>query len=319
MAQVEPMAPVEDLMAPRPAGVTAPARRPVTPDEVGKNGSGILTGFPAALTRAELPAAGPTAAPDAEIAEHPRTRTLVSAGLAGVRAVGTVLVVFVLYALYATSWSQGHAQRSLSPQTHLRVSMPDIGLDQFVVGSDTRASLAKGPGVVPGSGRPGVPKPLVIVGHRVANGAPFRHLTAIRPGETITLRSPHGQDYRYSVERTVTTSPGASVELSSGPQALILVTAAPAYRDSERFVVVARLLGAAGVSATPERVALPGLPGSWTYLALGVAAMAVLGIGWAARAVVRPGGWARWATWAGAVLVGYVVCLALLRSMSPVL
>ncbi len=87
------------------------------------------------------------------------------------RAAGVLLLLFLVYALFGSALLEGHAQESLNRATHLRVTSADIGLDSLVTGSDSSAALGEGPGVVPGSGKPGSSQPIVIVGHRVAAGA----------------------------------------------------------------------------------------------------------------------------------------------------
>jgi LPXTG-site transpeptidase (sortase) family protein len=240
--------------------------------------------------------------------------------LAAARAIGIVLVCFVAYALFVTGYTQGFAQRRMNPRSHLRISSPNIGLDQLVLGSDSRSALAKGPGLAAGSGTPGSTVPVVIAGHRTTNGAPFRHLTALAPGSSIVLRSTNGVIYDYVVQRAATLPPHAELSLPAGGQALMLVTAAPAYHDSKRFVVVARLLGA-GPSTGSRRVALPALGGSGANLAAGALVLLFLGALWAARSLWRQWlpRWARWASWLPAVALAYLSWQLLLGSMSRVL
>jgi hypothetical protein len=131
------------------------------------------------------------------IAEWRRGRFRVVA--AAVSAVGCTLIAFVGYALLVSGLREGRAQRSLSEVAHVRVASPDIGLDNLVVASESRHSLTQGPGFAPGSGPPGGAVPIVIVGHRVANGGPFRHLGALRGGNRIVLTD-HGTGYVYVVD-----------------------------------------------------------------------------------------------------------------------
>jgi hypothetical protein len=93
-----------------------------------------------------------------------------------------------------------------------------------------------------------------------------------------------------------------------GPtQLLVLVTANPAFRDSERLVVMAHLdtsseLGGGRV----QTVIVPGLKGSLGDLALAVLSIALLGGGWALRRLLRP----LLAPWQRAVSLGLAVALA---------
>ena len=83
------------------------------------------------------------------------------------------------FALFGTAAIEGQAQRSLgSSRNALHLSAPTIGLDLVVVNGDRGGDLSRGPGLLPASGRPDSERPIVIVGSRTTNGAPFRHLAA---------------------------------------------------------------------------------------------------------------------------------------------
>jgi LPXTG-site transpeptidase (sortase) family protein len=249
----------------------------------------------------------------------PATRARVRAGaLAAARAVGIVLVGFVVYALFISSYTEGFVQRRLDPRSHLRISVPNIGLDQFVLASDSRSALAKGPGLV--AGLPGGAQPIIIAGHRTTNGAPFRHLSALQPGSSVVLRTDNGKTFDYIVLRVVTVGRHAELSAPAGSQTLFLLTATPAYNDSKRVVVVARLVSA-GPSTEPYRVTLPALEGSRSDLALAVLGFVLLGAMWAVRAVSRESlrRWIVWACWIPALALAYATWQLLLGSMSRVL
>jgi len=247
-----------------------------------------------------------------------RRRTYV---LAGVRAVGIALVCFVLYALYGTALLEGHAQRHLDPSTHLRLSSVNIGLDELVLGSDSAGNLRKGPGLAAGSGLPGSAAPIVIMGHRTAAGGPFRHLSALRPGASIVLRSPGGPTYTYVVDGLVTTTPRAVIRPSPGAQVLYLVTAAPAYQDGRRLVVVARSLTGPRANPVSQAYRLPGLGGSPASAVEAVLLLGLLGAGWVARSRWRLDlpRWVVWGAWVPALLVTYAASVLLLGGMSRLL
>jgi LPXTG-site transpeptidase (sortase) family protein len=241
----------------------------------------------------------------------------------GVRAVGLVLVCFVLYALFGTALYEGHVQRHLLAAGGLRLSSPDIGLDSAVVQGDSRSALLRGPGLVPGSAQPGENGPLVIAGHRTAAGGPFRHLTALHPGDQIVLRTRAGQTFTYAVERSVTTSPRAVIQQEPGPQALLLITATPAYQGRDRLVVEARLVAATNqvqsVGGAPYR--LPDLSGSVANGFVAGALIALLGVGWAVRSRYKSKLRKRMLVllWLPALVVSAVSCALLLGATSRVL
>jgi LPXTG-site transpeptidase (sortase) family protein len=256
--------------------------------------------------------------PDATIA----SRATQLRGVAqGALAVGVALILFVTYALYGTAIVEGRAQQSLSGLTHVRIASADVGLDSLVLASDSRGALAKGPGMVPRSGSPGSRAPLVIVGHRIANGGPFRHIGTLRAGSRLVVTS-GGRTFNYDVERVVATTPDGVITESAGPQLLLLVSANPAYRDGGRLVVVARLIDATTSATGPaQTIRLPSLSGSPLDLLCALVVLAVIGLGWAFRAS-RPATLGRWGTsgsFVGAAILAYASWRLLLGSMSPLL
>jgi len=240
----------------------------------------------------------------------------------GIRAVGVVLLLFVAYALYGTAILEGQSQHTLDHATTLlHVTAPDIGLDDVVVPDDSRSSLAKGPGLVPGSGAPGTAKPIVIAGHRTTYGAPFRHLAALRPGQLITLRTSKGVTFSYEVIEQVRTSPSSELAAGAGSQMLFLVTANPPYGDHGRVVIEARLTNAVGAATGAQTVRLPSLRGSVPDAALAVIALGLLAAAWVIRARERHRlpGWAAWAAWPLCALLAFACWQLLLESMSRLL
>ena len=242
-------------------------------------------------------------------------RTIVGAS----RFAGVALILLVVYAVFGTAVLEGRAQRSMSAESHIRVTSPDTGLDSLVVAGDSRSALGKGPGFAPGLDAPGGNRPVMIVGHRVGNGAPFRHLSALRPGTRVTLRRGDGPAYVYAVERAITTTPRASIAEPVGTQVLLLVSATPPYHDSRRLVVVARLMGGAQVGAQQTR--LPALGGSPFDLVLGAALLALISCGWGVwRVRVRAAPvWARGAALISTAIAVYVMWGVLLGAASRVL
>jgi LPXTG-site transpeptidase (sortase) family protein len=242
-------------------------------------------------------------------------------GLAsGILAAGVVLILFVVYALYGTALLQGRAQRAMSPATHWRVAAADVGLDDLVSPSDSRADLAKGPGQAPGSGAPGGTTPLVLVGHRTTNGAPFRHIGALRPGGKIVV-SRGSASFAYAVVNVAEMKPDATLYGSGGSQVLLLVSATPAYSGTSRLVVIARLLGPAAQVSPRTSIRLPALDGSPLDLFLAIACVGGLAVGWGMRSRFRTRlpRWIIFGAWLPAVVVTVLSWHFLLGSMSRVL
>ena len=81
-----------------------------------------------------------------------------------------------------------------------KITIPAIGVDEFVVEGTDTASLRKGPGHYPSTPLPGERGTTAIAGHRTTYGAPFRRLDKLKRGDRITLDMPYGR-FVYRVER----------------------------------------------------------------------------------------------------------------------
>jgi len=318
-----PLVPLEDLPGAEadPAPVAglgtsrlAPTVQPNAP------AAGRVTGTPVEAARVDSSAPETVAVARAWSAPGQRVAPIVRATAAGALAVGIALTLFVGYAVYGTAITEGRAQRALSPATHLRIASPDIGLDALVLASDRRADLARGPGVVGGSGMPGAAAPVVLAGHRTTDGAPFRHLGALRIGSQVTLIL-GGKAFAYEVNTVRTSSPGATLQLSGTSQALVLVSGAPAYRDAQRIVVVAHLVGIGAQGVPARALRLPDVGGSPPDLAAALVALVMLGGLWAVRTTRRAAlpRWARRGVWLPAAALTYISWVFLLGGMSSVL
>jgi LPXTG-site transpeptidase (sortase) family protein len=240
--------------------------------------------------------------------------------LAGARAVLLCLVGLVVYTVFGTAVLQGHRQSALNRLSHLRLSVVDIGLDQWVVDGTDGQHLATGPGVLRGSGLPGGTAPILIVGHRIAEGGPFRNLAAIRPGRAILLGEGSREPLTYVVERVVKVPSSGAISEPSGPQILVLETSSPAYLPRGAVAVVARLSG--GV-ADPQPIAVRLLPDRLAPAPFLAAAMllAFVGVGWAWRTRMRPAMTVAVAitTRVAAAALGFGVWQLMLRGAPPLL
>jgi LPXTG-site transpeptidase (sortase) family protein len=277
---------------------------------VGVETNPVAIGAPASVG-AETPSAIPVAGV--------RRRVVLTA----LRFTGIELVLFVLFALYGTAVLQGHAQHDLNASpTALHLSAPVIGLDVVVVRGYTRAELARGPGLLHGSDQPADTRPIVIVGTRTIDGAPFRHLGTLRPDDVITLRD--GKRSRtFAVVQLSTTTPRATLAVPDGPQRLYLVTANPPYGDHSRLVVTAQaIVSSDSTGSVPGGVVrLPGFTGSPFPLVLALCVLAALALGWSLLAVNRHrlAWWIRWISWLPLALGSYLCWHLLLDSFSPLL
>jgi len=260
--------------------------------------------------------AEPVEAADSRGAWQHRIASVASA----VIATSIALLLFVCYTFYGTALLEGRAQRAFDRSTHVALRSPDIGLDEVLLGSDSRQSLTKGPGFVPGLGVPGSATPIVLVGHRTIDGAPFRHLNSLKPGSQVELVKA-GITYTYSVERLESIPPSGAIQVDGGAQPLLLVTAAPAYQQSRRLVVVARLVEPGGATRPPQTIHLPRLSGSSLDMVLAVVVLALLGSYSAlrrTRVAARP--WTvRWLSLVPMILLTALSCHFLMGSLSRVI
>lgn len=129
-------------------------------------------------------------------------------------------------------------------------------------------------GLVPGSALPGAAGDTIIVGHRLAFGAPFGRLNRLHVGDGVTIEvGRSGIRYRVTAEAQVDES-RLVIAPPSGSE-LTLVTAGSAWLHGSLFVVRARLVSETGIGVTgSDESRAPGL------IASGISA------GWLASAVV---------------------------------
>jgi sortase A len=126
-------------------------------------------------------------------------------------------------------------------QAIAELRIPRIGVRAVVVRGTAPADLRDGPGLLDGTPLPGQGGTTAIAGHRTTYGAPFRHLDALRRGDTISLRLPYGI-FRYSVEGRRIVAPGdLSVLRRIGHDRVVLSACHPLFSAAQRIVVLARL------------------------------------------------------------------------------
>jgi sortase A len=124
-----------------------------------------------------------------------------------------------------------------------RITIPSIGVSEYVVEGTDTASLRKGPGHYPETPLPGEPGTTAIAGHRTTYGAPFRNIDQLKRGQRITLDMPDGR-FLYRVEETrIVDDQDLSVLDRVGYQRLVLSACHPLYSAAERVIAFARFEG----------------------------------------------------------------------------
>jgi sortase A len=124
-----------------------------------------------------------------------------------------------------------------------RLDIPAIGIHQVVVEGTSSDQLRKGPGHLPTSPMPGQVGNVVLAGHRLAWGAPFRDLSGLHNGDVIHLLSGQGS-FTYRVKGRPEVRPASNISplQATTDNRLTLLTSAN-LESSERLVVIAELVG----------------------------------------------------------------------------
>jgi sortase A len=134
-------------------------------------------------------------------------------------------------------------RRPLKGDAIARISIPAIGVSDYVVEGTDTASLRKGPGHYPETPLPGDPGTAAIAGHRTTYGAPFRDIDQLERGDRIKIDMADGR-FLYRVTRTkIVDDSDLSVLDSVGYKQLILSACHPLYSAAQRVIVFARQVG----------------------------------------------------------------------------
>jgi sortase A len=208
--------------------------------------------------------------PPVEAPEHPEATSdrnssvLLRAGLAA-STVGLCLILFAGY-VYSFSTLQQHRDQHIlldeftaanrtaiftaksvpEGQPAGVLTVPALGLTQVVVEGTSATDLLKGPGLMPGTARPGSLGNSVIAGHRTIAGSPFAHLNRLKRRDRIFVVTSQGR-YLYRVLAVGTTRTGQRDPTSPNRHPrLTLVTSNPS--GNGRLYVVAAL------RTTPNRL-----------------------------------------------------------------
>ncbi len=147
--------------------------------------------------------------------------------------------------------------RSRPGQPLGRIRIARIGASFVVVEGTDETSLQKGPGHYPSTPLPGMGGTVAIAGHRTTYLAPFRHVDALRRGDSIVLDLPYGR-FSYAVQATKIVLPtDVGVVHPAGYERLVLSACHPLYSASRRIIVFAAL-----VDFQPRGLALIGAAAS---------------------------------------------------------
>ncbi len=122
-----------------------------------------------------------------------------------------------------------------------RISIPSIGVAEYVVEGTGTGDLRKGPGHYPSTPLPGERGTAAIAGHRTTYGAPFRRLDDVARGDRVIVDMPYGR-FVYRVERTkVVDDQDLSVLDRRSYDRLVLSACHPLYSAAQRVIAFARL------------------------------------------------------------------------------
>ena len=123
-----------------------------------------------------------------------------------------------------------------------KIELPTIDKDYYVVEGTDTASLRKGPGHYEDTPLPGQRGTVAIAGHRTTNGAPFRDIDDLEPGDEIRVEMPYGT-FVYEVEHTkIVDDSDLSVKDKVSFNRLILSACHPLYSAAQRIVVFSRFV-----------------------------------------------------------------------------
>jgi len=199
------------------------------------------------------------------------------------------------------------------------LNAPAAGIQNVMVVEGTSSGdLLQGPGHLPNTPLPGQAGEAVLVGKSTTAGAPFAHLSLLRKGDVVTVRTGQGL-FRFAVQSLIVPGTHQPAILANRGRLVLVTSAGPGgvggLEPSQTVDIEATLQGKA-VPAPPHRphtVQLSNVPGqsdpaAWPFVALWLAGLV------AASAAV----WWLWARWGilRAWIIGAPVLLALLWGLS---
>jgi sortase A len=134
-----------------------------------------------------------------------------------------------------------------------QLSVPELGIEQYVLAGTNGAALPFGPGHMDGTALPGEPGSMVIAAHRDTH---FRFLGELQAGALIRVRGMHGSDQWFSViDQAIVDASRYGIVPAAGTAELVLVTCQPT--DALRFRGPLRLVVTAVPAKPPARKPKP--------------------------------------------------------------
>jgi len=123
-----------------------------------------------------------------------------------------------------------------------RIRVPRLGLNMIFVDGTDDSSLKKGPGRDLRTYMPGEGQLIYIAGHRTTYLAPFAHIDALRPGDSITLEVPYGTFHYRVFRHVIVPADDLAVLRSHGREVVALQACHPRFFASQRYIVYGRLV-----------------------------------------------------------------------------
>jgi sortase A len=124
-----------------------------------------------------------------------------------------------------------------------RIRVPRLNLSTVVVQGTGAAELARGPGHYRITAVPGLGGTVAVAGHRTTYLQPFRHIDALKHGDTINLDMPYGS-FRYTVYAVkIVDDRDWTILRRRSFEQLVLSACHPLHSAAQRIVVFARLTG----------------------------------------------------------------------------
>jgi sortase A len=123
-----------------------------------------------------------------------------------------------------------------------RIQIGRIGLNMVLVNGTDHETLKKGPGRDPRTYMPGQDRLVYIAGHRTTYLAPFSHIDAIRPGDSIRLEMPYATFLYRAVTHRIVVATDLAVLRSPRHELLELQACHPRFFATHRYIVYAKLV-----------------------------------------------------------------------------
>lgn len=123
-----------------------------------------------------------------------------------------------------------------------RIEIPRLGVDQRLQNNWDLATLDFGPGLMPGSPRPGQAGNMVVAGHRTSHSKPFRYIDTLQNGDEVVFTI-KDRRYVYQVTGHLVVSPDAMWITDPTAEATATLFAChPPGSTSQRWVTRLKLI-----------------------------------------------------------------------------